>query len=86
MCNNYSCLKPACHELLSFVSSVLQAVVAVGSATTGSGPAEIFAGQAALAGEQAVSLVHVAAGEEPKKCQQKGNIKKHIKAKKRRKG
>lgn len=69
---------------MSFVSSVLQAVVAVGFAKTGSGQAETFAGQAAPAGEQAVSLVHVAAAVGPKRCRQKGNIKKHIMAKKRR--
>lgn len=86
MYNSSFCLSPACHELLSFVSSVLQAVVAVGSAKTGSGQAEIFAGQAALAGEQAVSLVHVAAAVGPKTCQQKGNIKKHIMAKNEGKG
>lgn len=76
-----SCLSPACHELMSFVSFVLQAVVAVGSAKTGSGQAEIFAGPAALAGEQAVSLVRVAAAVGPTKCHQKGNIKEHIMAK-----
>lgn len=85
-CNSSSCLSPACHELLSFVSSALQAVVAVGSAKTGSGQAEIFAGQAALAGEQAVSLVRVAAAVGPKKCQQRGNIKEHITAKNGGKG
>lgn len=71
---NLSCLSPACHGPPSFVSSALQAVVAVGSAKTGSGQAEIFAGPAALAGEQAVSLVRVAAAAGPKKREKKGNI------------
>lgn len=70
-----SCILPACHELLTSVAFVLQAVAAVGSAKTGFGQAEIFAGPVALAGEQAVSLVRVAAAVGPKTFQQKGKHK-----------
>lgn len=71
-CKSSSCLSPVCYELLFFVSSVLQAVAAVGSVKTGSGQAGTFAGPAALAGEQAVSHAPVAAAVGPKAMSTEG--------------
>lgn len=71
-CKSSSCLSPVCYELLFFVSSVLQAVAAVGSVKTGSGQAGTFAGPAALAGEQAVSRAPVAAAVGPKAMSTEG--------------
>lgn len=71
-CKSSYCPSPVCYELPFSVSSVPQAVAAVGSVKTGSGRAGTFAGPAAPAGEQAVSHVPVAAAVVPKAMSTEG--------------
>lgn len=64
-------LSPPAHPVLQqlfSVSSALQAAVGAAAVETVSGLVGTSVGLAAPSGEQAVSLVHVAVAEEPKKC------------------